>query len=346
MHSIFNVNHLRAASINFKRLKGIPHSKKMQYLLKTFLGEALRTRFYGTWGLRLIEISLTNRCNCRCQHCFAALENGLDESKDELSTTESKSLLDEIAKIGGIEVCFSGGEPLLREDIVELVAYAHKKGLVSRVITNGILLNEEIVVELKKAGMNWCSLSIDSPRSEIHDRFRGSEGCFNKVVQGLRVLIKHEIPCSIITVARKELIYSGELEEIVHLGKALGVTIVRINFPVPIGRFRDMQDQVLNREEREKVRSLLKYGFVSMESPKEQTSCTAAITKINVLPNGDVTPCVFVPLSYGNVRQKKFIDIWNAMRTYTKDYKKRGKCPMCDPVLRANLYKSANILVN
>lgn len=286
--------------------------------------------------MRLVEISLTDRCQCRCEHCFAATEKSLRE-QDELTTTQLKTLIDDLAEMGIMEVCFSGGEPLLRQDILELVANAHDKGLAVCLITNGILLNEGMVVDLKHAGLNWCSLSIDSPKPEVHDSFRQYQGCFENVVASLRILIKHQIPCSIIAVARRELVQSGELEEIVKFGRQIGVTVVRINFPVPIGRFEGKDNQTLNLEEREEVRRLLRYGNVTMESPSEGTRCTAAVTKVNILPDGSVTPCVFIPLSYGNIRERRFSDIWKDMGNFTKEYKKKGQCPMCDSVIRKRI---------
>jgi len=329
-----------AQLLSLKRLNGLPFSRKISYAANAIFGEALRVRTFGTLGLRLVEISLTDRCQCRCGHCFASTQQPLPE-EDELETLRIKALIDDLSKMGVPEVCFSGGEPLLRHDILEIVSYAHSRGLVARLITNGILLNEQMVANLKHAGLNWCSLSIDSPKSSAHDAFRRYSGCYDKVIEGLKLLVKYKIPCSIITVARKELLNSGELEEIVQIGKRIGVTVVRINFPVPIGRFINQENQTLNFEQREKVRDLLRYGNVVMEAPSEGTKCTAAVTKVNILPNGNVTPCVFVPLSYGNIRENSFSEIWNSMAEYSKQFKVNGTCPMCDPILRERVYSAA-----
>jgi AdoMet-dependent heme synthase len=326
--------------LSLNRLNGLTLKKKIGYLSNAILGEALRMRTFGAIGLRLVEISLTDRCQCRCGHCFAATQKPLDE-KDELTTDMVKALIDDLSEMGVTEVCFSGGEPLLRHDILEIVRYAHHKEMVVRLITNGILLNEQMVAELKHAGLNWCSLSIDSPRPEVHDAFRRYSGCYHKAMQGLRHLTKYKIPCSIISVARKELLHSGELEKIVKIGQQIGVTVVRINFPVPIGRFINQDNQTLNLEERQKVRALLRYGNVVMEAPSEGTKCTAAVTKVNILPNGDVTPCVFVPLAYGNIRETRFSEVWKSMEDYSKQFKVNGQCPMCDPDPRERIYIAA-----
>jgi MoaA/NifB/PqqE/SkfB family radical SAM enzyme len=330
-------NKLKAELKCLSRLKGLSIPQKIRYLSSTFFGETMRRRLFTSLGLRLVEISLTDRCQCRCGHCFAANQKPLPE-KDELSTLEVENLIDDLSKSGVTEVCFSGGEPLLRNDILDLISYAHRKGLVTRLITNGVLLSEQMVVNLKDAGLNWCSVSIDDPEANVHDAFRRNLGCYQKAINGLKLLVKYKVPCNIITVARRELVHSGQLEKIVKIGKQIGVTVVRINFPVPIGRFANKDNETLNIEEREEVRKLLNYGNVVMENPKEGTKCTAAVTKINILPNGDVTPCVFVPLSYGNIREKDFFSIWKSMAEYNNKYKFNGQCSMCDPIFRERIY--------
>ena len=134
------LNKFRAQLLCLKRLDGLPFSGKIRYAASTFFGETLRKRLFDGFCLRLVEISLTDRCQCRCGHCFAAIQQPLSE-KNELNTEEIKMLIDDFSQLRVNEVCFSGGEPLLRHDILEIVSHAHRKGLVSRLITNGILLD-------------------------------------------------------------------------------------------------------------------------------------------------------------------------------------------------------------
>jgi len=320
-----------------KRLQGLSPQNKLRYLLRIVVGETILSRVFGRFGLRLVEISLTDRCQCSCGHCFAARK----APEDELSCAEVETLLDELSHMGVNEILFSGGEPLLHPDIFPLIDFAVKKGFLVRLITNGILLDENMVVALKQAGLSWCSLSLDGPTPEIHDAFRRYPGCFEKVVNGLNLLVKHEVPCSIVTVARRDLIKSKGLEDIVKLGVDLGVQVVRIQFPVPLGRYKHQRNEVLTLDERQEVRKLLRYGNVTMESPHETSICKAALTKANILPNGDIMPCVFVPLSYGNIRKDRFMNVWKAMRSFPRLYKTRGKCPVCDPVKCHSLFEAA-----
>ncbi len=186
---------------NIRRLRGMSPMQRLRYALKVVVGETLPSRILGVFGLRLVEISLTDRCQCRCSHCFAATK----APGNELATADVETLLEDLARLGVIEVCFSGGEPLLHPDIIPLVTSAARKGFLVRLISNGILLDENMVVALKRVGLGWCSVSLDGPTPIIHNAFRGYPGCFESAVDGLRHLVRHDVPCSIITVARREL---------------------------------------------------------------------------------------------------------------------------------------------
>ena len=318
-----------------RRVAGLPAHRQAYYVLNAMVGEALRRRTIGTLGLRLVGIDLTERCQCRCVHCYDAKAHS---SRATLATEGVQSILDQAAAMHATEISFSGGEPLLHPDLVSLVSYAHQKGLATKVNTNGILLSEPLIRELKDAGLNWCAVSLDSVEAAQHDTLRGYAGCYERAVQGLGMLVEHDIACSITTYVRKRDVYTGHLQKIVALGRALGVDSVRINFPVPMGRYADRQDLTLDLAEREEVRKLLQDELVSMEAPREGTRCTAGVTVMNVTARGDVTPCVFVPLPYGNIHHTTLRAAWQAMASFERLYKPDGQCPMCDPAFRSRLY--------
>jgi MoaA/NifB/PqqE/SkfB family radical SAM enzyme len=256
---------------------------------------------------------------------------------DELSTEKVASILEEASAFGFLEVNFTGGEPLMRRDIVDLVKIARECGLVPKMNTNGISLTESTVSELGAAGLAWGSVSIDSVDPKKHDSLRQYDGCFDLAVRGIRRLIGQGIPASITTYSRKESVHDGDLKRIVQLGHDLGVETVRILFPVPMGGLLDASNEILSLGEREKVRELNADPIVTMESPKEGTRCTAAVTKLNILPDGRVTPCVFVPRSYGNIRNQSLKNIWAKMVEFDKMWKPSGYCPFCDEEFRKRL---------
>lgn len=126
--------------------------------------------------------NVTRRCNLKCVHCYAHARN--ENFPDELSTGEGKVVLDDLARFGVPVVLFSGGEPLMRPDLVELAEYAVKKGMRAVISTNGTLITRPVAQELKKVGLSYVGISLDG-LEEINDRFRGVKGAFRKALEGI-----------------------------------------------------------------------------------------------------------------------------------------------------------------
>lgn len=126
--------------------------------------------------------NVTRRCNLRCEHCYA----GADEvaAPGELSTAEGRQLLADLAAADVPVVLFSGGEPLVRGDLTELVAHAADLGLRPVLSTNGTLLTERRAAELRDAGLAYAGVSVDG-RRETNDAFRGAEGAFDAAIEGI-----------------------------------------------------------------------------------------------------------------------------------------------------------------
>lgn len=333
-----NLNLFRKLARHNRRLDRLPFMQKGRYIVQTLIGELVRRRGVRPFSaLRLVEFTLTHRCQCRCVHCYSETDAPVPAS-DELTTTEVFSVMEQTASMFCNEISFSGGEPLLREDLFDLIRYARRLKLVPKLSTNGILLTGDTVNKLKEAGLGWCSVSIDSPTPEKHDELRHYQGCYEKAIQGLKELVRKGVPASITTYARKDGIPTAELQKIIDLGHELRVETVRILFPVPIGGFKGCYNEVLGIDERERVRGYLADPIVTMESPDEKTRCTAAVTKMNILPDGVVTPCVFVPFWYGNVREEPLNEIWERMAEFDRSNKPAGKCPLCDPEFYHRLF--------
>jgi len=124
----------------------------------------------------------TKQCNLYCQHCYAAAET--EPAPSELSTAEGKRLLDDLADYGVPVVLFSGGEPLARDDLVELVDYATDAGLRAVLSTNGTLLTEQRAAALRDAGLSYVGVSVDG-MPERNDEFRGEDGAFDRALAGI-----------------------------------------------------------------------------------------------------------------------------------------------------------------
>jgi len=131
--------------------------------------------------------NLTKQCNLYCSHCYAAADT--EQAPGELTTTEGKRLLDDLAEYGVPVVLFSGGEPLVRDDLLELVSYAADLDIRPVLSTNGTLITPEKATELRDAGLAYAGISVDG-LPERNDAFRGKEGAFDAAVRGIRACLK------------------------------------------------------------------------------------------------------------------------------------------------------------
>ena len=125
----------------------------------------------------------TQRCNLKCVHCYSNSKN--INYDGELTTVEAKSMIDDLAKFKSPVILFSGGEPLMRPDLFELIEHAVKVGLRAVISTNGTLITKKIAARLKKFGLSYVGVSLDG-LTDVNDKFRGYEGAFNKALTGIK----------------------------------------------------------------------------------------------------------------------------------------------------------------
>ena len=130
----------------------------------------------------VIVWNMTQRCNLKCKHCYAQAVP--IDGKDDISTEQAKVMISDLAAYGCPVMLFSGGEPTVREDLVELASFAKSKGMRAVISTNGTLITKAKAKELKSVGLSYVGISLDG-LEEIHDRFRGVKGAFKKALEGL-----------------------------------------------------------------------------------------------------------------------------------------------------------------
>ena len=119
--------------------------------------------------------NMTKRCNLKCVHCYAQAVPV--DGADDISTEQAKAMIDDLAAYGAPVMLFSGGEPLVRKDLVELASHATSRGMRAVISTNGTLITKEKARELKGVGLSYVGISLDG-MEEVHDRFRGVPGAF------------------------------------------------------------------------------------------------------------------------------------------------------------------------
>jgi MoaA/NifB/PqqE/SkfB family radical SAM enzyme len=271
-------------------------------------------------------LAVTYRCQACCPHCYASGE-GRDVG-GEMSTEEWRALMDALRARGALQIYFTGGEPLLREDLPDLVAHAHRIGLLNRVHTNGYLLTPELISRLKRAGLNQCGISIDDADPRVHDELRGLPGAFDRAVRALALLREQGIDRRILVYASPGSVPGG-VERLVDLGKRLGVSAVHVNIPFAVGRWDGNSEAVLSVGEMGSLYALFRrHPIMSAEFTRPDTSCCGFDrTYVGITPRGEVLPCPAVPYPIGSVREEPFGTIWRR-HTRAPLPQWRGSCPL------------------
>ncbi|NOR13331.1 MAG: radical SAM protein [Candidatus Aminicenantes bacterium] len=288
-------------------------------------------RMRGRPAPTFVTIAVTYKCQSRCEHCYS--DSPTRPPEEELTSEELKSVIRQVRGLGAMAVHFSGGEPLLRKDVFDLVSYARSLGLQTRVNTNGILLNEENVKRLKAAGLTECGVSLDSADPAVHNKLRGTKDLHEQTIRGIRMLRKHGVTCRIMTVALKGSIPEG-VEKTISLGRSLDASYMYILLPIASGGWDGAYEQILNSHERAQIRALQDLSFAHLEMPTERTNCCVFRKSIlYVSANGNVMPCAFVPFVIGSVKEQPLDQIWR-YHTAKLNLVCRGDCPMNIPAER------------
>ena len=179
----------------------------------------------------IVSWMTTNKCNLKCVHCYQDAEEATDR---ELSTEEAMKMIDEIAHAGFKIMIFSGGEPLLRPDIFDLVAHAASRGLRPVFGTNGTLITYEIAMRLKECGACAMGISVDSLDPAKHDRFRGLENAYDLTMRGIEACKQAGLPFQLHTT-----VVDWNREEIcgvTDFAERIGAIAHYIFFLIPVGR--------------------------------------------------------------------------------------------------------------
>ncbi len=210
---------------------------------------------------------VTYACNLRCKHCYATAGKPLP---DELTTEEAMDTIDKFNRLGVTIISFSGGEPLVRKDIYDLMSYAYEKGIYVAVATNGTLINEEVAKKMKEAGVGYVQISIDGTK-ETHENFRGIKGCYDRAVEGIKNCVKQGFFVNVsMTVTQYNY---QDVDAVIELCEKLGADwFMHYNF-IPTGRGREIVEKDLTPQQREAL--LTKLYIKNIEGSKVSLLSTA-----------------------------------------------------------------------
>jgi radical SAM protein with 4Fe4S-binding SPASM domain len=336
--------------------------KLLQLLLRQKLtGKGLK----GKQGTpQIVSFAVTKACNLRCLHCHADAKEAFP---DELTLKEALRAIDELTALGTEALIFSGGEPLLRKELVlRLAEYCTDVGIIPAMLTNGVLIDHKVAWELKEAGIMAVGIPLDSPEAELHDRLRNVPGTFDKAVRAIRACIDIDLEVVVTTMALRSNFV--KVPQMIEFISSLGVDQVAIYDLVPNGRGKEMMDEMMLSEQREQVIRYLQ----KMQEEKEMAflfsgglplypeivatmhktrgtsppdlllkqfwihapvGCPAGINYLSLRPNGDVYPCPFLQIKVGNIREQSLTEMWygsGLLKTLRNRNLLKGKCGECE----------------
>jgi AdoMet-dependent heme synthase len=312
----------------------------------------------------VVSWNLTYRCNLACEHCYldaggtplVGTENFADRS--ELGTEECFRVIDELAAFAPECVTIlTGGEPLLRRDILEIVTRAAERGLWVVVGTNGVRITENVARRLAEAGARGLSLSLDALDADRHDRFRRVRGAWQNTVEGAGILGRTGLPFIVQTTAGAHNL--DELDAIADFAHdRLAAKVWNLYFLVPTGRGQFVSDMTpaqyddvlaaLYRIQRKYDGRMLvnakcapHYIKTVLENHSAQFrtysggagGCPAGTHYMGIRPNGDVTPCPYLPVFAGSLRSATLADLWTSSELFTGIRRRSslgGRCGACE----------------
>ncbi len=304
--------------------------------------------------MKMVSWNVTRRCNLYCDHCYRESGPEAGDLNQELSTAEGFRLLEDLQKTGFHLVIFSGGEPLLRPDLVELVDRASELSLYPVLGTNALEISQERLQNLIAAGLKGMGISLDSVCPEVHDEFRGREGAWQKTVASIKKIVDAGVPVQINTTLTEN--NYAELDDLIDFTRELGARALHPFFLVPTGRARKIEGSSLRAEKYQQMieKVLTRQQQVEIElkptcapqflvqaekmgmSLRFSRGCLAGVSYCCILPEGEVHICPYLPVEAGNIRNNRFSEIWNnspifqKLRDYSNYRDKCGSCPDVD----------------
>ncbi|MBN1972637.1 MAG: radical SAM protein [Sedimentisphaerales bacterium] len=192
----------------------------------------------------IVVWNITRACNLKCVHCYN--DSGVKQADDELSTSEAKAVLDDLGRFGVPSVLFSGGEPLMRHDLFELIKYATGQGLRAVISTNGTLITAGIAGKIKQSGVSYVGISLDGI-GEVNNKFRGVDGAFERAVEGIRNCQNQDVRIGLrLTLTKKNV---QELERLFDFFESENIERACFYHLVPSGRGSNIAAEDLTHEQ-------------------------------------------------------------------------------------------------
>lgn len=318
-----------------------------QFVINTFIppfpGNAF-DRFISTYfgteprtPIQSADLAVTNGCVFNCWHCYNAGRELCD-----LPTESLQKIVQQLQGLGAIVINFTGGEPCLRHDIVEICSSLNGDSC-GILATTGYGFTDEIAERLRETGVYSISISLDSADEKEHDRKRGVPGAFKIALKGIEMAKKWGFYTYTCAVPSKKLLEQKNIQKLVELNRSLGVDELQLIEPAPAGKIACVKLDFGEKEFEKIFQYMREYNrqdngiaissFAHMESP-EFFGCGAGQSHIYIDGTGEVSPCNMIPVSYGNAAKEDLSTIVARMQS---DFK--NPCQVCLAHLLQDFFK-------
>lgn len=325
-------------SVYVPPIPGQSHMRHVETLFRNWLFKEARPL--------AVTLAITSRCQLVCLHCSAA---SAGHSGRDLTLEEISKVIRESVELGVTNITFTGGEPLLRKDLEEMVALAVRHHATALVFTNALALDERRAISLKEAGLTAVFISLDSPDPEEHDYCRGKSGSFQAVKEGVQNALRAGLAVCLSTYATNESVRDRKLSKLAALASEWGVHEISVFDVIPTGRLIQSEELLLTPESHKAIRKEAKelnrrYNFHPRIITQAWTNsnsgmailmgCLAGHLQFHITPDGEFTPCDFTPLSFGNVRSESVGALWRKVIGHAAYCRHCTKCRMQTPSFR------------
>ncbi len=295
----------------------------------------------------LVSWNLTRLCNLRCPHCYLSAGK---KAEGELSTEECLGLVGEMRALGTEMVILTGGEPLLRKDIYDLASASAENGMWVVMGTNGVLLDDRVARRMVDCGVKGVGISIDSVDPEKHNSFRGGPNSWEYSVRALEVAKANGLQVLVQTTVMD--MNRDEIPRLIDFARDKGAWSFNLYFLVQTGRGQRMNDLSAGDTEtlltelvdaQEAYRPMLvrskcapQFKRIAYQLGKqglESGGCMAGTEYCRITPDGDVTPCPYMTVVAGNVREQSFTEVWQTspvLLALRDPERLTGRCGACE----------------
>jgi len=281
-----------------------------------------------------LSIAIIRACPNDCIHCSSPSRKGELLSDHLIMTTIQESL-----NLGTYLITFDGGEPLLRESLPHLVSSVGMNAIAAS-FSSGYGLTDDLAQKLKQAGLFAIRISIDSPFQDEHDRIRGRKGAFQDAISGISAALKAGLLVDLFMVTSPMNI--DNLEDAFCLASDLGVHELSLYEIVATGRWASHTDDVLTSDDLKRLEKFHREKN-RIEGPRvtslpyllgeKMFGCFAGRRWIHIDASGKAFPCAYMPLSFGNIKEKSLKEIWEEMSGY-EWFSRKCSCQMKDSDFR------------